>query len=147
MLHNTLFSITIFALTFLSAVLLAQGESQSGAAESIQASVEIIQAKGVDQRVDYKSLTRYGPWDDRNYNVTFEDLSLIPKKDQYLPNIPVFFKVFLRKEQPNLGEFYPRSALQYFQILHGGLMVNGILYKEGLGKGYHPETIEIKKKQ
>ena len=144
MLNRTLLAIAIFTLTSLSAPLLAQGGSQSGSAESIQASAVISQARGVDQRVDYQSLTKYGPWDDRNYNVTLEDLSLIPEKDQYLPNIPVFFKIFLRKEQPDLGEFYPRSALQYFQILHGGLLVNGVLYKEGLGIDYHPDPAEKK---
>ncbi len=137
MLNRTLLVITLLALTSLSAPLLAQRKSQSGAAKAIQDAAQIAQVRGMDQRVDYRSLTRYGPWDDRNYNVTRADLALIPERDQYLHNIPVFFKVFLRKEQPALGEFYPRSALQYFQILHGGLMVNGKLYKEGLGIGYH----------
>ena len=125
--------IILFTLISFSTPLFAQGEPQSGSAKSIQDSAQISQLRGVDQRVDYQSLTRYGPWDDRNYGVTREDLSLIPEKDQYLQNVPVFFKIFLRKEQPNLGEFYPRSALQRFQILHCGLLVNGILYKEGLG--------------
>ena len=142
MFNSTLLAITIFALTSLSAPLLAQDEPQSGAAESIQARAEISQARGVDQRVDYQSLTKYGPWDDRNYDVTNEDLSLIPDKDQYLHNVPVFFKIILRKEQPNLGEFYPRSTLQYFQIRHGGLLVNGILYREGLGIDYDPDPVE-----
>ena len=132
-LNRTLLPVTIFTLISLSAPLFVQGEPQSGSAKSIQDSAQISQLRGVDQRVDYQSLTRYGPWDDRNYGVTREDLSLIPEKDQYLQNVPVFFKIFLRKEQPNLGEFYPRSALQRFQILHCGLLVNGILYKEGLG--------------
>ncbi|MDH5409191.1 MAG: glycoside hydrolase [Gammaproteobacteria bacterium] len=134
--------IILFTLISFSTPLFAQGEPQSGSAKSIQDSAQISQLRGVDQRVDYQSLTRYGPWDDRNYGVTREDLSLIPEKDQYLQNVPVFFKIFLRKEQPNLGEFYPRSALQYFQILHGGLKVNGKLYKEGLGIGYHPDPAE-----
>ncbi len=129
--------ITMLTLTSLSTPLFAQGEFQSGSAKSIQDDAVILQSRGADQRVDYLTLTKYGPWDDRNYNVTRVDLALIPEKDQYLHNIPVFFKIFLRKEQPNLGEFYPRSALQYFQILHGGLLVNGKLYKEGLGIGYH----------
>jgi len=133
MLNRIELAITMFALTSLSVPLFAQSEPQSGSAKSIQDAAVISQTKGADQRVDYQSLKKYGPWDDRNYNVTQEDLSLIPEKDQYLSNVPVFFKVFLRKEQPNLGEFYPRSALQRFQILHCGLLVNGILYKEGLG--------------
>ncbi len=94
MLNRTLLVITIIALTSLSAPLLAQRKSQSGSATSIQAAAQIAQVRGMDQRVDYRSLTRYGPWDDRNYNVTRADLALIPEKDQYLHNIPVFFKVF-----------------------------------------------------
>ena len=27
----------------------------------------IDQSKGLDQNVDYRGLTRFGPWDDRNY--------------------------------------------------------------------------------
>ncbi len=102
----------------------------------------IEQSLGLDQRVDYTSLTKYGPWDDRNYNVTKEDLDLLPADDQYLANVPVFFKIEKRKELPDLGKFYPRSTLQHFQILHGGLIVDGIWYKDGLGKGYHPEPVK-----
>ena len=143
MLNKTSLAITILALTPLPALLLAQEEYESGAAKSIQDAAEISQEKGVDQRVDYQSLTKYGPWDDRNYCVTLDDLSLIPEKDQYLHNVPVFFKIHLRKEQSDLGEFYPRSALQSFQLLHGGLLVNGVLYKEGLGIDYQPEPEEV----
>ncbi|MGV6851042.1 MAG: proprotein convertase P-domain-containing protein [bacterium] len=100
------------------------------------AQVQIVQSKGADQSIDYASLTQYGPWDDRNYQLTAADIALLPAKDQYLANVPAFFKVFLRKEQPNLGEFYPRSALQYFQIKFGGLMQNGVVNREGLGKHY-----------
>ena len=143
--HNTiLVALTIFTLITLSIPLLAETETQSGSADSIQAAAEISQAKGVDQRVDYQSLKKYGPWDDRNYDVRLEDLALLPKNDQYLSNVPVFFKIFMRKEQPDLGDFYPRSTLQQFQILHGGLLVNGVLYREGLGKDYPPDPLEKK---
>ena len=138
---NRTFVVITFTWTFLAAPLLAGGEPQSGSAKSVQDAAVIEQTRGVDQRVDYQSLTKYGPWDDRNYDVTLEDLSLIPENDQYLHNIPVFFKIFLRKQQPDMGDYYPRSALQQFQILHGGLLVNGILYKEGLGIGYHPDPV------
>ncbi len=100
----------------------------------------IDQASGVDQRVNYAELTKYGPWDDRNYLLTKEDLDVIPENDQYLANVPVFFKVFKRKELPQLGDLYPRSTLQHFQMLHGGLIVDGIWYKEALGIGYHKEN-------
>lgn len=117
-------------------------EYLTGVEKSIQDSVEICQEKGADPRVDYESLTKYGPWDDRNYSVTLEDLSLIPENDQYLSNVPVFFKIQVRKEQPELGDFYPRSALQSFQIQHGGLVVNGLLYKDGVSEEFVQETAE-----
>jgi hypothetical protein len=123
---------------------MAQNEYLTGAEKPIQEAATISQKKGVDQRVDYQSLTRYGPWDDRNYAVTIDDLSLIPENDQYLSNVPVFYKIQLRKEQPGLGEFYPRSALQSFQIRHGGLLVNDILYKDGVGVENNPETVKDK---
>ncbi|HPI96123.1 MAG TPA: hypothetical protein PK055_09070 [Gammaproteobacteria bacterium] len=100
---------------------------------------EILQSLGVDQRVDYSSLTQYGPWDDRNYQVTKEDLDILPNDDQYLSNVPVFFKIKHRKDNPQIGKYYPRSTLQAFQIQYGGLLVNGSWNKEGLGIGYHPE--------
>lgn len=107
---------------------------------SMTSFAEIEQVKGVDQRVDYKSLEKMGPWDDRNYLLTKEDLAVIPEKDQYLANVPAFFKVFKRKELPNLGDLYPRSTLQHFQMLHGGLIIDGVWYKEALGIGYHANT-------
>jgi hypothetical protein len=110
------------------ALLLAMGVSQA----------EIKQSLGVDPSVDYAALTQLGPWDDRNYQLTKNDLSVLPQNDQYLSHVPVFFKVKVRKEHPNYGEYYPRSTLQLFQIEYGGLLVDGIWYKDGLGKGYHP---------
>lgn len=117
-------------------------EFLTGAEENIQESVEISQEKGADSKVDYKSLTKYGPWDDRNYALTLEDISLLPENDQYLANVPVFFKVQLRKEQPELGEHYPRSAFQSFQIQHSGLVVNGLLYKDGSSQEFVAEPAE-----
>ena len=34
----------------------------------------IVQSRGVDSRVDYASLLEYGPWDDRNYSLTKDDM-------------------------------------------------------------------------
>lgn len=99
---------------------------------------EVKQNLGIDQSVDYTILEKLGPWDDRNYQVTAEDLKIIPENDQYLANVPLFFKVQVRKESKPFGDVYPRSTLQAFQIQYGGLLVNGIWYKEGLGIGYHP---------
>ena len=142
MLDRSILAIFIIVLISMPVPAMAQDDYLTGAEEAIQDPAEISQEKGVDQRVDYQSLTEFGPWDDRNYTVTLEDLSLIPENDQFLRNVPVFFKIQLRKEQPDLGEFYPRSALQSFQIRHGGLSVNGILYKDGLGIEYSPDPVE-----
>ncbi|MEM8931662.1 MAG: hypothetical protein AAGE94_10820, partial [Acidobacteriota bacterium] len=38
---------------------------------------QIQQARGVDATLDYASLYRFGPWDDRNYQLTAEDLELL----------------------------------------------------------------------
>ena len=130
-------TITIFGVVSTPSMVTAQ-EYLTGAEKNIQESAEISQEKGADPKVDYRSLTKYGPWDDRNYSVTQKDLKLIPENDQYLSNVPVFFKIQLRKEQPELGDHYPRSALQLFQIRHGGLVVNGILYKDGKGEKFVP---------
>ena len=100
---------------------------------------QIENSNGVDPNVDYQSLTEYGPWDDRNYQITKDDLAVLPspENEQYLKNIPAFFKIEYRKEHPNIGYFYPRALLQMFQIRHGGLLQNGVWRKDGLGKGYH----------
>lgn len=122
---------------------MAQETNVSGATNAVQERADIVQSRGQDAQVDYRSLTRFGPWDDRNYSVSRADLVLLPQNDQYLPNVPVFFKVELRKEQPELGDYYPRSAAQYFQIKYGGLRVNNRLYREGLGLGYHPDPADV----
>jgi len=92
----------------------------------------IEQTRGADQRVNYPDLARIGPWDDRNYDLTAEDLEWLGDDEETSPSgIPAFFKVELRKEFPNLrrrGEAqYPRAALQIFKIRYGGLMQNGVL--------------------
>lgn len=86
----------------------------------------IVQARGVDQTVDYASLRKYGPWDDRNYSLTAEDLKYLSSDEHALDNqLPAFFRVELRKEMPHLRKSgpaqYPRSALQLFEQRHGGL--------------------------
>ncbi len=95
--------------------------------------ISINNALGADQTMDYSLLQEMGPWDDRNYQLTKKDLSILPKNDQYLANVPVFFKIQYRKEHPETGEYYPRSLLQNFQGNYGGLLVDGVWYKEGLG--------------
>lgn len=111
---------------------------------SFSAFAEIKQELGVDQNVDYAALVELGPWDDRNYQLTQSDLNVLPENDHYLRNVPIFYKVWARKQVPGIGKFYPRELYQTFLINYGGLIVDGIWYKEGLGKYYHP--IDLKGK-
>lgn len=101
-----------------------------------ESSSQIInQARGVDQAVDYVALSEIGPWDDRNYTVTSEELLLLSDNEAELSEpIPVFYRVLLRKTMPDLPRTgpvqYPRSALPKFLIAHGGFLVDGALYKK-----------------
>ncbi len=99
--------------------------------------IRVEAAKGVDSRVDYASLAQIGPWDDRNYMLTAKDLALLaPNERQQVDPIPVFFRVELRRKNPDMprtGEpQYPRSALQIFFLRHGGFLVDGLLYKRAV---------------
>ena len=99
----------------------------SGSAQGSPQHPQIDQALGVDERVDYVSLVKFGPWDDRNYMLTLDDLTYLSEtEDQIKDPIPAFFRIELRKEMPNLPKTgpaqYPRSAVQLFQIRYGGLL-------------------------
>lgn len=88
--------------------------------------VKIIQSRGADQQVDYASLTKYGPWDDRNYALTADDIKLLaPNEHELHDPIPAFFRVELRKEMPDMRRSgpaqYPRSAVPLFENRYGGL--------------------------
>jgi hypothetical protein len=101
---------------------------------ALLAGQKVDQARGVDTRVDYASLTRFGPWDDRNYRLTKEDLAwLAPNEAELMDPIPAFFRVELRKANRGMlksGEAqYPRSALQVFEIRYGGYLIDGKTYK------------------
>lgn len=109
------------------------------ASSASMVSAEIRQELGVDPRVDYRALEALGPWDDRNYQLTKEDLEVLPENDHYLHNVPLFFKIEKRRMEPNIDKFYPRSTLQHFQMDHGGLIVDGIWYKDGLGVNNQPD--------
>ncbi len=113
--------VCIVACIFVSIVVLAGDENGL---------LNIVQSRGVDQRVDYNSLTKFGPWDDRNYALTTEDLEFLSSDEYKLNNqLPAFFRVELRKEMPHLRKSgpaqYPRSALQLFYLRYGGLKQNG----------------------
>jgi hypothetical protein len=94
--------------------------------------LEIRQEKGADQRVKYENLTRLGPWDDRNYKLTLEDLEVFTADEYELqPGMPAFYRVELRKRFPwwprtGPGQ-YPRAARQLFEIEYGGFLVDGHL--------------------
>ena len=94
----------------------------------------VRQSRGLDQRVDYAALTQYGPWDDRNYDLTQEDLALLaPDEAAQTEAIPAFFRVQLRKNIPGLRRSgpaqYPRSALPVFLKLYGGYLIDGVRYR------------------
>jgi hypothetical protein len=93
--------------------------------------------RGVDPRVDYPSLAQLGPWDDRNYLLTREDLALLaPNEHELKDPIPVFFRVEMRKLNPGMPRSgaaqYPRSALQIFLMKYGGYLVAGQLYRNAV---------------
>ncbi|HEX4956118.1 MAG TPA: fibronectin type III domain-containing protein [Thermoanaerobaculia bacterium] len=96
---------------------------------------QISAARGVDPRVDYASLMEIGPWDDRNYALTKEDLALLaPNEREQRDPVPAFFRVEMRKANPKLRREgpaqYPRSALQIFQLNYGGYLIDGQIYQK-----------------
>ncbi len=113
---------------------------------SFSAFAEVKQELGVDQRVDYtKLVAKYGgPWDDRNYQLTLEDLSILPENDHVVRNVPVFFKIKARRANPHINALYPRELYQAFLIHYGGLIVDGHWYKEGIGLYRHPNALDGK---
>ena len=103
-------------------------------------SQEVRQERGVDQRVDYQSLALIGPWDDRNYQLTAEDLALLaPNESELGEPIPVFYRVLMRKRFPGMqrtGEAqYPESALPRFLREFGGYEIDGELYGRVIREG------------
>ncbi len=91
-------------------------------------------ARGVDPRVDYRALKSVGPWDDRNYALTIDDLGLLAANEvEQRTAVPAFYRVELRRRYPELprtGEHqYPRSTLPRFRTEYGGLLIDGRLYR------------------
>lgn len=116
-------------------------------AQASAVKVRIDVSRGLDSSVDYVSLTEIGPWDDRNYELTAEDLALLaPNEREQHDAIPVFFRVEMRRANPALrreGEGqYPRSALQIFYLLHGGYLIDGQLYRRAVRTGATYTVIE-----
>ncbi|HEV2844692.1 MAG TPA: DNRLRE domain-containing protein [Thermoanaerobaculia bacterium] len=107
----------------------------------------IDRGRGVDPRVDYPSFTKIGPWDDRNYKVTKEDLAVLADNEEELKDpIPVFFRVELRKAIPGMMRTgvaqYPRSALQVYQQKYGGYLVGDKLFKEAVWRENRFEVVQ-----
>lgn len=103
--------------------------------------------RGKDPRVDYTSFVQFGPWDDRNYNVTKEDLAVLADNEKELKDpIPVFFRIELRKSNPDMprtGEpQYPRSALQIFRMRYGGYLVGNKMYKGAIWRNGRYEVVQ-----
>ena len=103
--------------------------------------------RGVDPRVDYPAFVRMGPWDDRNYKVTKEDLAVLaPNEEELKDPIPVFFRIELRKAIPGMMRTgpsqYPRSALQVYQQKYGGYLVDDKLFREAVWRGNRFEVVQ-----
>lgn len=100
---------------------------------------EIVQSRGADPSVDYASLTRFGPWDDRNYDLTAADLEVLPPAErEIVVPIPAFFRVLMRKANPDLPDnpsAYGRNATQIFFHQYGGYLIDGMLYKNARLEG------------
>jgi len=92
-------------------------------------------SRGVDPRVDYADLERFGPWDDRNYELTIEEVGLLPAGDDELRvAVPAFYRAELRGRFPGMlrsGPLqYPHSALLAFMAAYDGYLVDGQFYSK-----------------
>jgi len=89
--------------------------------------------RGFDNRVDYETLKNIGPWDDRNYQLTLEDLYWLADDEENIRNlVPAFYRVLFHKEFPNSqnNHFpYPRSLYNRFIIRFGGYLIENELYE------------------
>ncbi len=102
--------------------------------------VTIDVSRGADRRVDYAALVHYGPWDDRNYRLTAEDIALLaPNEAELRAPIPAFFRVALRRANPELRRNpdvrYPLSAYNAFRQNFGGYLVDGTYYRRAYRRG------------
>jgi PKD repeat protein len=93
----------------------------------------IDQSRGADANVNYADLTKYGPWDDRNYQLTKADIDLLSANEgDAIIAIPAFYRVEMRKANPNLLKVgpaqYPRSALNGYLAKYQGFKIGGTVY-------------------
>ena len=94
----------------------------------------IDQRRGADARVRYADLAEFGPWDDRNYRLTKEDVDrLVPADRTDNQPLPAFYRVEMRRANPDLptegDAMYPRAALNGFLAEHGGYEIDGKRYR------------------
>jgi len=115
------------------AMLFTGGVSAQISARNDLVTVTVAQSRGADARVNYASLNALGPWDDHNYQLTSADLDLLSKNeaDAIIP-IPAFYRVEMRKANPNLPKSgpaqYPRSALNGYLAKYEGYKIDGVVY-------------------
>ena len=100
----------------------------------VDATVTVDQLRGADPTLDYASLLRLGPWDDRNYSLTAADLALLGKNEQQIREaLPAFYRVELRRARPDLSRDsharYPHTALNTFMRIYGGFLIDGRHYE------------------
>jgi len=92
-------------------------------------------SKGRDLNVDYLALASFGPWDDRNYDLTKADVDLLgPQAEEFAQSeaIPAFYRVELRREhdfRKSGPAIYPRSGLPSFFNTYRGYKVEGRYYR------------------
>jgi len=96
-------------------------------------SQEINNNYGVDDRLDYQTLTAFGPWDDRNYDLTLDDLTYLSDEESELKEmVPAFYRVLFRKKYPNSKKTgpgqYPRRFFNDYKMRYGGYLIDGELY-------------------
>ena len=101
--------------------------------------VVVEASRGVDPTVDYGSLVFFGPWDDRNYQLHREDLSLLAADEAAIREpLPAFFRVALRRARPELARAaarYPLHGLNVFRQRFGGYLVEGRHYRRATRHG------------
>ncbi len=109
---------------------------------------QVHQVRGLDSRVNYADLKKIGPWDDRNYQLTQDDLNLLaPNEAELKAQIPAFFRVEMRRAIPEMRRTgptqYPRSALQIFVLMYGGYLVDGKIFNGAeLREGHYKILME-----
>jgi hypothetical protein len=122
----------------------AKGPAENGpdehANERAIVRFEVVQSRGIDQSVNYGQLKKYGPWDDRNYRLTKKDIAyLSPNEEEAIVPVPAFYRVEMRKANPNLPTSgpaqYPRVALNGFLAKYEGYEINGRHYRALRHKG------------